>query len=242
MRSTYFRVLVACFLALLVVGTDLLAASVDLGLYATKPKSDAAAMKKWAEKIAGKANAKSWDTGKELLERLTAACGNKDSIANLTIVSHGWGFVASGATNRGGVWSGGPNRSGFYSAKLDGDHKDARYLKDLQAAIAAGTIRFCEDCKITLTGCRVAVSTFAAKLASITGCEVIAARGASSPVVKNGKETGWFLSAAGSVAERDGAKYLGWSSFKLDPKTKKVVETHIGTKVGKGSKIQLWKE
>jgi hypothetical protein len=206
---------------------------------------DSGAFQAWGVKAAGANNTFPWSTGKDLLRQLeTATKQGRDCIRRLYIFSHAWLYHTYG--NRGGVYAGGPDNSGFYLYKQSGDHPDARYLEDLKTRMTQGKNRFCTPCEIILTGCRVAASDFPARLASITRCSVTAAKGSSYPKPGNppGDVTGEWISNAGGREELDDAKakglYLGWMKYVYDKGTGKVISQKIGYKTTLGFILDIW--
>ncbi len=175
----------------------------------------------WGERAVGRDNVQDWDTGRELLEKLETACSDeRDCIGDLYIFSHAWAYKPEG-DNRGGVYSDGPAESGFYSSPQRGDYEDARYSSDLASAVNNHRIRFCNECRIVLTGCRVGASSFPSELVQITGCQVLAANGSSRPKPaagssQPGDETGEWESAAGGTIEKQSGSYLGWKEYSKD--------------------------
>ncbi len=223
-------------------------ATKEIALAATGDQGKA--FEAWGAHAVTASNTKQWETGRQLLDLLTGICKDgADCIGRLFIFSHAWHYGPKG--NRGGVMSDGPNNSGLYFKKESKDHEDARDLSDLQSAIDKQEIRFCEPCRIVLTGCRVAASDFPSELARITGCSVIAAQGSSRPKEadrKNppGDETGKWESVPGGTEERKNEHYLGWKEYKKE--NGKVIEKELGNNLDvwgdkkslkkKGSKIK----
>src|SRR5690625_1843765 len=117
--------------------------------------ADEQAFQAWGEQAVGRENTKRWETGKELLEHLVNA-SRVNCIEKVYIFSHAWGYSTYG--NRGGVKLGGYDIAGFYLQSQIYDHPDARYIRDLERLIQQGSIRFCPNSEIILTGCRVARS------------------------------------------------------------------------------------
>jgi hypothetical protein len=202
----------------------------------------------WGIKAAGRGHSRKWSTGKELLEQLEAALRNsRDCIKNLYIFSHAWAYNPKG--NRGGVYSGGPDGSGFYlDRRRRGDHPDARYLSDLSNLIQRGRIRFCKNAEIFFTGCRVAASDFPAEIARITKSTVRAAKGACFPKPgeagsgqRPGDETGEWVSGAGSWDEKQNGGCLGWKIFSpiIDGGVASGEDSN-GKETPKGHMIDIW--
>ena len=164
-------------------------------------------------------------------------------LKNVYILSHAWGYQSwIGTYHDGGVYSdgvgGGPNDSGFYGKRSSTDHADARSVNDLKNEITAGNIKFCKACNITLTGCRVSsTGSFAKSLAQVTGCEIIAASGASS-----GKDEPDFVSGPKTWDERIAEGALPWQKLipaeTVNPVTGET-ETTVTTE-NIGNTLNLW--
>jgi len=203
---------------------------------------DEQAFQAWGERAVGKENTKRWQKGKELLDHLIAA--SRDScIEKVYIFSHAWGYSTSG--NRGGVKLGGYDIAGFYLQPQIYDHDDARYIRDLARLIAQGSVRFCPESEIILTGCRVASSSFPQALAKVTESTVIASNGSSYPKPGDppGDITGEWMSGVGGWEEQQAAKqghYVGWIRYDYNRTTGEVTETEIGRKVDNGYLIDIY--
>ena len=128
-------------------------------------------------------------SGRSLVQQLSMAFKTaNDPIKNMTIFGHSSpnGILMS-------EWS------GLYNTE-DSRHKsEAGYISDIKTSIANGDLSFDPSGVITLAGCNLGSEGFAKSLAETTGMSVIAAQGAVSPVVKNGKETGMFTADKGWV-------------------------------------------
>ena len=124
-----------------------------------------------------------WDNGMDILTKLKewSSQGTDECptcIKKMFVFSHAWlSNSALGKDSNGGVYSGGSAR-GFIGRK---NQADSATPKDVANSIKSGQVRFCEKCTITFTGCYVgAIGSFVQDLATATGCEVVAATGASS--------------------------------------------------------------
>ena len=142
---------------------------------------------------------------------------------------HGW--IANSAYGKAvdGGLGGGTNGSGtgFYGNDPNpqpangGRAKGGRQLDDLAAAIKAGTVKFCNPCRIYIYGCQMSnTGTFAARLSGIIpGSKVFAGNGKVSTAHSNGDpgtstdpwraEGGWDTFEAGAQTNTEtGPTYI----------------------------------
>ncbi|WP_188207880.1 hypothetical protein [Alkalibacillus aidingensis] len=214
----------------------------NLALAATG--EDEGAFLAWGERAVGKENTKQWSSGKDIFKALEQATNQgKDCLEKIYIFSHAWPYSPNG--NRGGVKLGGIDHAGFYSYRLPIDSDHARYIQDLNSLVQQGRIKFCHDCEIILTGCRVAASYFPQELAAISGCTVIAAMGSSYPQPGQppGDVTGEWISGVGlweeQVAAQDGL-YVGWLRYNYNQQSQQIDVERIGEQTQHGYMIRIW--
>ena len=153
----------------------------------------------------GKTSVSKAKTGKEILDILKEQTLSSDEccIRNLTFAGHGWAYNGSSSPQGDGIPGADAGSSGLYLNKRD---PSSATLSELGAEIQNGTIRFCEDCRIQIYACRIS-DDFTNKLAKVTGCGVIAARGACHSDPQNNT----WLSGAGSWMERKEVPNSGFS-------------------------------
>lgn len=153
----------------------------------------------------GKTSVSKAKTGKEILDILKEQTLSSDEccIRNLTFAGHGWAYNGSSSPQGDGIPGADAGSSGLYLNKRD---PSSATLSELGAEIQNGTIRFCEDCRIQIYACRIS-DDFTNKLAKVTGCGVIAARGACHSDPQNNT----WLSGTGSWMERKEVPNSGFS-------------------------------
>ncbi len=180
-----------------------------LGLGSTEEK----VLIQWA-KLATNNNAYSFNSGDEFMQLLEMETTKCNCLDQLTVISHGWGWPRTkGQKVNGGVygtvWINGllgdipPGRKGK-GFKIT---PRARSLKDLELAMKLDKIKFCKECHIVLTGCRVgSTGNFVYRLASMTGCTVLSSHGGCS-----GTTAPLFTSGPKTLKERNSGEWKGFS-------------------------------
>lgn len=192
----------------------------ELGLGSTEEK----VLIQWA-KLATNNNAYSFNSGDELMELLEMESTKCNCLDQLTVISHGWGWPRTkGQKVNGGVygtvWINGflgdipPGRKGK-GFKVT---PRARSLKDLELAMKLNQIKFCQECHIVLTGCRVgSTGNFVYRLASITGCTILSSHGGCS-----GTTAPLFTSGPKTLKERNSGEWKGFSLTYPDGRQKQL--------------------
>lgn len=122
-------------------------------------------------------------TGDEFLNTLALFSSKGYMIRKVKIFSH--------AYPRGIIMT---NWSGFYNAPGPHDTKHAAYISDLSQAIKTGRIILASDVEFTMFGCNMTNEDFSIKLSEAICGVVIAAEGGVYPEIKDGRETGVFIS------------------------------------------------
>ena len=133
------------------------------------------------------------NSGKELLSLLSRYSSQNDPITAMSVFSH--------AYSRGIIFT---NNEGFYGSQdFIGEIAsflgiwDQRDIDDLISMINRGKIFFSKDSVVKLFGCNLATGDFAQRLANAINATVIAGKGAVSPEIIGGRETGWMWADKG---------------------------------------------
>ncbi len=129
----------------------------------------------------GRNSAISVNTGKELLQLLGRLMKSSDDccLKILTFAGHGWAYNEEFPEVRGnGLPGATENSDGLYLFKKDAESKT---LDELQKEVDVGNIKFCKGCRIQIYACRIS-DEFSNRLAKISGCVVVAARGSCSAI------------------------------------------------------------